>query len=961
MTNILIGTKSDDILQGTSGDDFIFAGAGNDTIWGNGGNNVLQLTGLVTDYAINLNSNGSYTIADLRPGSPDGMDTFRDISLLQMGNGVTISPASMLAAAPRFVVGSDGDDKQLGSAGNDAFLGTAGNDSIWGGTAGNDSISYNAASTDFAYVANANGSFTLVDMRNGAPLGVDMLRSIESIRFTDVTLSAQDLATSLPRYVSGSLSGDNQVGSSGNDVFGSSAGNDRIWGGAGGVDRLLLSGNLADYKVTRASDGLFTLTDLRAANSEGVDAVRAIDTFVFADKTLSEAELSARAAAAQPNVLSGTSSNNVLLGTGQDDVLTGGAGNDRVWGGASGNDTAMYSGKFSDYIITDNDNGSLTIVDKRANGDGTDVVRDVETFRFADKSVTAANIVTAASTYGQVIAGSGEGEFMTAAFMQQLFGAHTSDIMAGSGGNDILRSGPGHDLVVGDSLNGVVATQTLNGISAKQQVGPATAAPGMLAYTASEAMTVKVTFNGETAGFQNALGVYRIAADGTISAADILFPNASLAGSGGSLTANVSNDTFNVQAGEQFGFFIMPNAYGQTATRALLENPSTVFKLVNADGSPANAFGGREVFLAAVNANGTTTLIKSQYGSSLFQSIDAMGNSGLNGDFFAHTSNALQFADGSFRMGFEDLWGGGDKDFDDTVFTVSSSTQQALSLQQIGAPATSAGHDMLYGGAGNDTLLGQAGNDTLEGSTGADTIDGGTGFDTADFSRATSAVTVDLTNGGTRGEAQGDRYFSIEQVIGSSYNDVLLGSAGADVLDGRAGNDLIKGRDGNDTLRGGLGNDTLDGGAGFDTASYFDSTNGVVLSLLTALGTGGDAAGDSFISIERVQGSNTGADNLTGSNTYDVLEGHGGNDQLFGLVGNDYLHGGDGDDVLNGGAGNDTLVGGNGFDTATFNGLQSAYTIAANADGSLTVTGAEGVDLLTGVERLVFNDFEYLV
>lgn len=961
MTTTLNGTINNDILQGTSGDDFFFAGAGNDTIWGNGGNNVLQLSGQVGDYAINLNANGSYTIVDLRPGSPDGMDTFRDISTLLMSNGATISPANLLATAPRFVVGSEGDDKQLGAAGNDAFLGTAGNDSVWGGTAGHDSISYNAASTDFAYVANANGSFTLVDIRNGTPLGVDTLRSIESFRFTDVTLSAQDLATGLPRYITGTQGANNQLGGSGNDVFAASAGNDRIWGGTGGHDRLLLSGNLADYKITRASDGLFTLTDLRAANSEGVDAVRAIDSFVFADKTLSEAELAARASVAQPNVISGTSANNVLLGTGQDDVLTGGAGNDRVWGGASGNDTAMYSGNFSDYIITDNDNGSLTIVDKRVGGDGTDVVRDIETFRFADKSVAAANVVTAASSYGQVITGSGEGEFMTAAFMQQLFGAHTSDIMAGNGGNDTLRGGPGHDLLVGDNLNGVVATQTLNGISAKQQIGPATAAPGMLAYTASEATAVKVTFNGETAGYQNALGVYRIAADGTISAADILFPNSSLTGSGGSLTANVSSETFNVQAGEQFGFFIMPNAYGQTATRALLENPATVFKLVNADGTAANAYGGKEVFLAAVNANGTITLIKSQYGNSIFHSIDAMGNSGLNGDFFAHTSNALQFADGSFRMGFEDLWGGGDKDFDDTVFTVSSTSQQSLSLQQIGAPATSAGHDMLHGGAGNDTLLGQAGNDTLEGGTGADTLDGGTGFDTADFSRAASAVTVDLTTGGTRGEALGDKYISIEQVIGSSFNDILLGSAGADVLDGRAGNDVIRGRDGNDTLRGGLGKDTLDGGNGFDTASYFDSANGVVLSLLTALGIGGDAAGDSFISIERVQGSNTGADSLTGSNSYDVLEGHGGDDQLFGLLGNDYLHGGDGDDTLNGGAGNDTLVGGNGFDTATFNGLQSAYSIVVNSDGSLTVTGADGIDLLAGMERLVFTDSEYLV
>ncbi len=960
MIKTITGTNSNDVLAGTTGDDLFIGGGGDDTLWGAGGNDTLKLTGNPGDYAVTRNANGSYTIADLRPGSPDGVDTFRDIASLSFGNNTTVSVTSFVAGAATYIAGTSGADNQLGTAANDAFIGSAGNDSIWGGTGGTDSITYNAKSTDFAYMSNANGSFTLVDMRNGSPLGVDTLRSIEAIRFTDKTLSVDALATTLPRLNAGTSGADIQNGTAGNDVFMASAGNDHVWGGSAGTDTLLLGGNLADYKVVRAADSLFTLTDLRAANSEGVDSVRAIDSFVFADQTLTESQLAARAAAAQPNVIGGTAANDVLLGTTQDDVLTGGAGNDRVWGGFGGKDTAMYSGNFSDYIITDNDNGSLTIVDKRVNGDGTDVVRDVEVFRFADRSVSATQVVTAASTYGQVITGTGANDAMTAAFMDDLFGAHTSDIMAGSGGNDTLRGGPGHDLLVGDSLNGVVATQTLNAITATQQGAPA-AVPGMLAYTAGADSTVTVTFNGETAGFQNSLGVYKIAANGAISGVDILFPNSSLTGSGGDLVANTSHDSFSVAAGEQFGFFLLPNGYGQTATQALLANPSTVFKMVNADGSPASVLAGHEVFLAAVNANGTTTLIKSNYGTSIFHSIDGTGSSGLNGDWFGHTTNALRFDDGSFKMGFEDLWGGGDKDFDDTIFTVSSSSPQTLSLQQVGIVATPAGNDTLFGGAGNDTLLGQAGNDTLEGSTGADIIDGGTGFDTADFSRAISAVTVDLVSGGLKGEATGDKYISIEQVVGSSYNDQLLGSANADVLDGRGGADVLRGRDGNDTLRGGAGADTLDGGNGFDTATYYDSANGVVLSLLKALGTGGDAAGDSFIGIERVQGSNVGADSITGSDAYDVLEGYGGDDALFGLAGNDYLHGGDGNDALTGGLGNDTMVGGKGFDTAFFNGAKAGYTITQNTDGSYAVLGVDGLDLITGVEKLVFSDGDMLL
>jgi Ca2+-binding RTX toxin-like protein len=957
MSNTITGTRLNDVMKGSVGDDIFLASGGENTMWGNGGHDRLKLSGAATHYALNYNVNGSYTLVDLRPNSPDGQNNFRDIQLLEFANGSTLTPSQYLSIAPRYVAGTAGSDNLLGSDGNDAFIATAGNDHIWGGTGGNDSITFDAASSQFAFAANYDGSFAIVDTRNGSPLGTDTMRSIETFNFTDGSFDFSQLSTKMSHYVAGTAAADTQNGTAGNDMIAGSAGNDHIWGGSGGNDTLLLSGNLADYRVQRNSNGTFTLSDLRAGTNDGIDTIRAIDSFHFADQSLTEAQMLTRAGAVQPTIITGTSGNDVLLGTGNNDVLTGGAGNDRVWGGNGGTDTAMYSGKFSDYIITDNANGSFTVLDKRISGsDGTDVVRDVESFRFSDRTVAIANITSGNSDYGQVINGASANQFMTAAFVNNLFGAHTNDIMAGQNGDDILRGGPGNDLLVGDSLDGIVANQVLNGVNVKQQIGVDAATPGMLAYTASQATSVTVTFNGETAGYQNTLGFYKIANDGSISMVDVLFANASLQGSGGSLTANVSHQTFTVTQGQQFGFFVLPNGYGQSATRALLENDATNWTMVNADGTPANVLGGREIFLASVNANGTRTLIQSQFGNSMFHSLDAAGSSGLNGDHFAHTLDAVQFADGSIRLGLEDIWGGGDRDFDDTMFTVSSSDARVLSLQQIGQPATVGGNDFLHGGDGNDTLLGQSGNDTLEGSVGADIIDGGSGFDTADFSRATSSVTVDLINGGKLGEAKGDTYFSIEQVVGSKFGDIELGSNNADVLDGREGNDVLQGRDGNDTLRGGAGADVIDGGDGFDTATYYDSATGVTLSLLNLSGTAGDAAGDTFIGIERLQGSNTGADSLTGNAGFNVLEGNGGDDFLFGLGGNDYLQGGDGADVLDGGIGNDTLVGGNGFDTAVYSGVQSAYVISQDATGSYHVTSSDGVDILSGIERISFSN-----
>ncbi|HYP21188.1 MAG TPA: M10 family metallopeptidase, partial [Chloroflexia bacterium] len=79
-------------------------------------------------------------------------------------------------------------------------------------------------------------------------------------------------------------------------------------------------------------------------------------------------------------------------------------------------------------------------------------------------------------------------------------------------------------------------------------------------------------------------------------------------------------------------------------------------------------------------------------------------------------------------------------------------------------------------------------------------------------------------------------------------------------------------------------------------------------------------------------------------------------DQLTGNVAANMLSGQGGDDTLTGGLGNDVLSGGPGSDTATYAGASTAYSWSQSIDGTWTVTGAEGVDLLTGIETLRFSD-----
>ena len=155
------------------------------------------------------------------------------------------------------------------------------------------------------------------------------------------------------------------------------------------------------------------------------------------------------------------------------------------------------------------------------------------------------------------------------------------------------------------------------------------------------------------------------------------------------------------------------------------------------------------------------------------------------------------------------------------------------------------GNDYIAGGEGSDVLYGGLGRDWLEGGAGKDKLIGGDGVDTATYANATSGVTVHLGKGsGSRGDAKGDSYESIENVHGSAYADTIKGDSNDNRLVGRDGNDNLQGGSGNDYLLGGRGADKLDGGGGKDTAEYDWSTSGVNVSLTTGKGQGGFAEGD---------------------------------------------------------------------------------------------------------------------
>jgi RTX calcium-binding nonapeptide repeat (4 copies) len=170
---------------------------------------------------------------------------------------------------------------------------------------------------------------------------------------------------------------------------------------------------------------------------------------------------------------------------------------------------------------------------------------------------------------------------------------------------------------------------------------------------------------------------------------------------------------------------------------------------------------------------------------------------------------------------------------------------------------------------------------------------------------------------------------------GLGGNDTLTGGAGNSLLAGGTGNDVLYGNAGNDVLYGGSGSDTLNGGDGTDTASYLYATAAVTAKLGAAAENTGDAAGDSYLAVENLIGSNfadilvgnSGANDIKGGVGNDVIGGWNSDDTLFGQTGNDVIYGGAGNDLIYGGSGTDTLQGEAGDDAFVFTALGDAGDI----------------------------------
>lgn len=238
---------------------------------------------------------------------------------------------------------------------------------------------------------------------------------------------------------------------------------------------------------------------------------------------------------------------------------------------------------------------------------------------------------------------------------------------------------------------------------------------------------------------------------------------------------------------------------------------------------------------------------------------------------------------------------------------------------------TGTGNARLSGGLGSQTIVGGNGNDIFDGREGDDTLIGSLGDDTY-FVYDAGDVVIELADEGfdtvrtvlssytlpdnierVYASAQADLIGNelSNTMVGSYYDDRITALAGDDTVNGGAGDDLLFGNEGDDILRGdtgmdrltgGLGADQLIGGGGSDTIIYEDADGAVTIDLVSGIGSGSQAEGDTFIAIENVLASAFN-DTLVGNYLANRLEGASGDDRIVASAGSDVLDGGRGVDT----------------------------------------------------------------
>ncbi len=467
-------------------------------------------------------------------------------------------------------------------------------------------------------------------------------------------------------------------------------------------------------------------------------------------------------------------------------------------------DTALFSGPQSDYTITVNGDGSVTITDTptgavRTN-DGVDTLRNVEQVLFCDVPGIAKGTCDVRSAPVSI------SNFPSASLSvaSLAFAARSVGAVATTQAVTLTNTGGASLTVSGWSVSGTDAA-SFAAVSNCITLTPGTSCTFTVSFapTVAGALTAQVDIAsnaGVVAIPLTGTAVVNTPATGAPTVSDIT-PTEGTAVS--ALTVGIS-DVDGVPATFKYQWQLGPVGGGVAAF-------TNIVGATNASFTPLQAQVNRrlQVVVTFVDNLGAAERVVSLPTTVVGDLFPGVGDSNVGVNVLTGTAGEDEYHGGASN---DNLSTGNGNDIisgdagDDIIASGNGD-------DQIWFAGTADGFDTITGGAGADTIHARAANTNIGirsiATVESITSDGFTGVrilgsplnDVLNFS------TVTLTG--------------IEAIDGGGGNDSLTGSGGDDVIIGRAGSDVVNGGAGVDILDGGAGNDAMNGGAGNDFFRFF--------------------------------------------------------------------------------------------------------------------------------------------
>ncbi|WP_223217093.1 peroxidase family protein, partial [Rhizobium cauense] len=484
-------------------------------------------------------------------------------------------------------------------------------------------------------------------------------------------------------------------------------------------------------------------------------------------------------------------------------------------------------------------------------------------------------------------------------------GGAVNDTLNGTADPNLINGRDGNDVLNGlqgdDVINGGDDNDTLNGGAGNDTLNGGAGTDTATYAAATSAVTVNLTL-GTASG-----------ADGNDTLSSV--ENVTGGGFDDTITGSAGGNTLVGGAGND----TLRGAGGTDTLQGGANDDTYVFGLTDGNDTISGEAGGNDrIVIAAAGAALT--------GLAFSDDDTGTGNGNLDISFNGQTVTVIDHFDtapgneGVERINFDGATYGGYQ-LGSGDYTISTADPA-----NSGAPAAR-------------TVTVASGNNLLAGETGADRLTGGTGNDL---------------------------------LFGGDGNDILAGGGGSDLLVGGDGNDTVNGGDGDDVIvydidEGNGGADTINGGANTDTLAIIDGGGADVETLavnfdgtrITQIEGGGSVAAD----VESITASlGAGVDTLayTTASAVSVDLAAGTASGFTSISGVDNVSGGTGNDTFRGNADDNAFVGNAGTDRVVFTGSILAHSFALDG-ANLDVTGAGGLDTLTSVEQVEFDEGVYSI